>query len=1002
MPIRFEPLRWLALLLCLVCLAASAQDLDSSEADQTVAVDAESLRAIIGRPVPPPGTPAREIARHFQQKEYAAARLMEPALREQVLRDWVKAAPGVDSKWVLGSFLVDETGSLAEGFALLNEVYQQKLAPPHAVRIRARLAAAHIEEHALQRAKTLLDEADEIIRKEFPLPDKGSNRYWGVRADMEYNRARSRLLWRMGKLDESLETAKRAVEKGYTLTAHEKTVEPRQRRYGRFWHVNAAVDVAVAQMSIGRLLDAEDALRNARELIRGYGLPEAQMYNFRRRIADLYFSQGRYRDSLAMAERVLETQTRAGYTADSVARVSTQTRLIAALAAMERWDEALQKLQAVDAEIAGNSRLRMIALLSDVRSLIYMHAGRPDTAVRLTLATLPWCIENFGPNHTFTAIRRGLYAAALFKRDGPGDSSQARAEFELAIRDITEPTTLSADFQESAFRRWIRDLILKSYLTMLSQSEAPTAQDAASAFVAANHLISSSVQQAIAEAAARMTIQEPALADIARLDQDAKGELSALYGYITAQGSEGQQRRNAEIVKAMRPRIAELEALRRKYRDQIQKEYPEYFQLLQPRSPSVQELASNLGPDDAFISLLSTERETYAFALDRGGQLIFHRASVDGAQLSRWVASLRKTLDVAGEGRNIPAFDFASGYALYERLLQPLEPVLQGKRHLVVATSGALGQIPFGVLPRRPWDGGSKNAESAPWLIKDFAISHIASAGAWLSVRKLSRTASADQPLLAWGDPQFDVRKVGTTSSSAATTQGANRSVRAGTPSRPDVASDLERSAVDESRYADLPPLPETRDEVLAIARMLRANADQDVVLGDKATRASVLQASQQGALQQRQVVVFATHGLLPGDLPRLEQPALAMAATSEAGASPLLTLNDVLSLKLNADWTVLSACNTAGADGRNEEALSGLARGFFYAGSRSLLVTHWSVESESAMLLTTQTFDAYKRDPTMTRAQALRTAMLAVMRNPTYAHPAFWAPYALVGEGGR
>ena len=114
------------------------------------------------------------------------------------------------------------------------------------------------------------------------------------------------------------------------------------------------------------------------------------------------------------------------------------------------------------------------------------------------------------------------------------------------------------------------------------------------------------------------------------------------------------------------------------------------------------------------------------------------------------------------------------------------------------------------------------------------------------------------------------------------------------------------------------------------------------------------------------------------------------------------LTLEDVLSLKLNADWVVLSACNTAGADGRAEEAMSGLARGFFFAGSRSLLVTHWSVESESAMQLTTNAFASYKKDTTMRRSEALRQSMLTVMKSPAFGHPAFWAPYALVGEGGR
>lgn len=193
--------------------------------------------------------------------------------------------------------------------------------------------------------------------------------------------------------------------------------------------------------------------------------------------------------------------------------------------------------------------------------------------------------------------------------------------------------------------------------------------------------------------------------------------------------------------------------------------------------------------------------------------------------------------------------------------------------------------------------------------------------------------------------------------------------------------------------YSKIPPLPETRDEVLQLAKILQADPRQDLVLGPEATRASVLKHSSSGQLAKKQVVVFATHGLLAGDLPNLNQPALAMAATKNPSESPLLTLEDVLGLRLNADWVVLSACNTAGADGKAEEAMSGLARGFFYAGSRSLLVTHWSVESESAMQLTTRTFSAYKAQTQMRRAEALRQAMLAVMATPNTATPPIGRP---------
>ena len=189
------------------------------------------------------------------------------------------------------------------------------------------------------------------------------------------------------------------------------------------------------------------------------------------------------------------------------------------------------------------------------------------------------------------------------------------------------------------------------------------------------------------------------------------------------------------------------------------------------------------------------------------------------------------------------------------------------------------------------------------------------------------------------------------------------------------------------------------------IAAALKADVTKDLYLGQAATRKSVLQSNQDGILHNKRVIVFATHGLMAGDLPGLNQPALALAATGNETREPLgalLTLEDVLGLKLNADWVVLSACNTAAADGKSEEALSGLARGFFYAGTRALLVTHWAVDSESAKLLTTNTFASYTANPTERKAESLQKAMLKVMAMPGFEHPAFWAPYALVGEGGR
>jgi CHAT domain-containing protein len=115
------------------------------------------------------------------------------------------------------------------------------------------------------------------------------------------------------------------------------------------------------------------------------------------------------------------------------------------------------------------------------------------------------------------------------------------------------------------------------------------------------------------------------------------------------------------------------------------------------------------------------------------------------------------------------------------------------------------------------------------------------------------------------------------------------------------------------------------------------------------------------------------------------------------------LSASEIATLKLNADWVVLSACNTAGGTGESAEALSGLARAFFYAGARALLVSHWEVASHAAVKLTTRAFAELTTNPGLNRAEAFRISMRELLEkgSAAEAHPSVWAPFVVVGEGG-
>ena len=152
----------------------------------------------------------------------------------------------------------------------------------------------------------------------------------------------------------------------------------------------------------------------------------------------------------------------------------------------------------------------------------------------------------------------------------------------------------------------------------------------------------------------------------------------------------------------------------------------------------------------------------------------------------------------------------------------------------------------------------------------------------------------------------------------------------------------------------------------------------------------------------------------MPGELNGLNQPALALTApdVADVEGDGLLTMEEVLALKLDADWVVLSACNTGSGAEAGAEAASGLGRAFFYAGTRALLVTNWSVHSQSARELVTDLFKRQADDAKLPRGEALRQAMMALADGKgyvnasgktdfTYAHPLFWAPYTIIGDGG-
>ena len=329
---------------------------------------------------------------------------------------------------------------------------------------------------------------------------------------------------------------------------------------------------------------------------------------------------------------------------------------------------------------------------------------------------------------------------------------------------------------------------------------------------------------------------------------------------------------------------------------------------------------------------------------------------------------------------------------------------MKDKRSLLIVPSGALTALPFHLLvtekPPAAIPEKLDGYRDAAWLLKRHAVSVLPSVASLKTLRMVARKDQTTKPMTGFGDPLFNPLQDSAGDKRGAAQPAAIKSAARGVTSL--AYTDFWQGAgVDRARLSNvLSQLPDTADELNAVAKDLGVSAT-DIHLGEDASETTVKRAP----LADYSIVYFATHGLVAGDVKGIAEPSLVLSIPKQPSEldDGLLTSSEVAQLKLNADWVVLSACNTIAGDKPGAEALSGLARSFFYAGARALLVSHWAVDSAAATRLTTSTFDRLKADPKLGRAEALRQSMLAYLNDassPRNAYPAFWAPFALIGEG--
>ena len=582
--------------------------------------------------------------------------------------------------------------------------------------------------------------------------------------------------------------------------------------------------------------------------------------------------------------------------------------------------------------------------------------------------------------------------------------------------DEDDPTVVAA--RSARLQR-----IVESYIGVLARGATKSNDIAVETFGLADAIRGHSVQKALADSSARMVAKDPALADLVRNEQNLAKQISAQLGTLNNMLALPSDQRDEQTVRAITAAIEKLRADRKTAQQEIKRRFPSYADLIDPKPPSVDEIKNALRPGEALLSYYFGQNASFVWAVPKDGDVAFATVPATAVELDAKVRQLRQALEPqVAMVSEIPAFDVALGYELYSLLLKPVEPAWQPAKSLIVVTNGALGDLPLSVLPTAPAqvDVAAKPLFSAyrnvAWLAKSHAVTVVPSASAIVTLRKLPRGSPARDKLIGFGDPYFNAEEAAEAESersapmqvASASGTGDAENVTRGIPLRLRASPHTEDA--DAATLAMLPRLPDTRYELISVATALDADPAKALYLGKAANEQNVETLD----LTHYQIVAFSTHGLVPGDLDGLTQPALALTAPDIAGVKGdgLLTMEKILALKLDADWVVLSACNTAAGAGTGAEAASGLGRAFFYAGARALLVTNWSVHSASARELITDLFRRQRADPALTRGEALRQAMMALLDGPgavdgsgrtiySYAHPLFWAPYSVIGDGG-
>lgn len=771
------------------------------------------------------------------------------------------------------------------------------------------------------------------------------------------------------------------------------------------------------------MIEAELEIRRAlTEAVNLSGKDSAITGNVIGHLGEILQKQGRLKDAQKLIDAGIRIIERSGVSSDSFLIAHARVLHGNILCDQQKYDAAVKKYDIAREGLRDNQYLQDKLFIRNPNLMMsLLKTKRIYEALKVISTTYDTYQKIFGKNHYLTAEIRALRGMAYARLK---NIHEAFEDFSTSIPVLfASDLIIKGDY--SAKQRF--KIIIEAYVDLLAHiheshlDEEFKINASAEAFKMADAIRGQGVQGALGASGARAAAGSLELADLVRREQDSRQQINTMQYLLTNTLAAAEEQRNPATIEKLKIKLDVLNNARSALLDKIKRRFPKYFDFTDPQPTTVDQAQTYLRPGEALISIYSSENKTYVWVVPYRGKVKFSIAELGRNETRKLVDNLRNALAPNPQTLgDIPDFDFRPAYRLYNYLLKPLKTTWKDATDLIIIAHGPLGGLPLAILPTSLIEIGKSETElfgkyrNVPWLIRQVAITRCPTVSSFVTLRNLPKSNPDRKAFAGFGDPVFNEAQLPKEKESQSAYMAAHEKGDGGLHVRGiriTQSGNLDSEKITSSHLGLLNRLPDTADEIRSIATALDADPARDLFLGKKASE----QRLKNMDLSDRQIIAFATHALIPGDLDGLDQPALALCSPTVTGESEdgLLTMGEILKLKLNADWVVLSACNTGAAGGAGTEAVSGLGRAFFYAGTRAILVSMWPVETTSARKLTTGLFRFQKKDKTLTRARALQKSMLALIDAPgfvdkktgkvvaSYAHPFFWAPFIVVGESG-